>query len=264
MSPMVEYYPSRCIGCGKCFGCCPQNAQIMEGDRHCIDREQCTGCGLCVNECYSGALVLKGSRISIDTVMETVLADKAYYYESGGGVTISGGEPVLQCDFVTGILERCKRENIHTALQTAGNYDYELVENILPGLDMIMYDLKAYDSKIYEKFIHGDRDLMFHNLERLIKEYQGVLAVRTPCIGSVNDTEEEICNIAQALSKMGRISYYQLLPYHGLGKAKYDALDIEYAKEFFTPTMEKIRMLENSAAYFVPVFNQDRGMISGI
>jgi pyruvate formate lyase activating enzyme len=260
--PTVEFYPSRCIGCGKCFDCCPHDAQILDGDRHYIDRDRCTGCGLCVNECYSTALVLKGSSVSIDMVMETILADKVSYQESGGGVTISGGEPVLQCDFVANLLGRCKEENIHTALQTAGNYNYELLKNILPGLDMVMYDLKAYDCEIYKKFIHGDRDLIFRNLEQMIKEYRGVIAVRTPCIGSVNDTEEEICNIVRVLSKMGRISYYQLLPYHGLGKVKYDALNIEYAGEFFTPDFEKIRALEDLAARFVPVFNQDRGMVN--
>jgi pyruvate formate lyase activating enzyme len=195
--------------------------------------------------------------------METLLADRAYYEESGGGVTLSGGEPVLQKAFAAGILSACKAEGIHTALQTAGNYPFSELEPLLPHLDMIMYDIKGFDPEIYSRYIRGSRDRILNNLKYLAKQFPGVLAVRTPCVGSVNDTDEEIEGIARLLAENGNIAYYQLLPYHGLGKAKYDALGEAFADYCYTPPPSRIEELERIASRYVPVFRQDRGIIQG-
>jgi pyruvate formate lyase activating enzyme len=260
--PQLEFYPSRCIGCGHCFERCPNHAHTLAEDgAHRIDRAKCVGCGRCAEECYASALIIKGRSVSLDELMETILADKPYYDESGGGVTLSGGEPALQNDFARAILAACKEAGIHTAIQTAGNYPFALLESLLPHLDMVMYDIKGYSHGIFEWFVHGDRELIFDNLKRLATTFQGTLAVRTPCVGSVNDTPEEIERIAQMLRDIGNVAYYQLVPYHGLAKVKYDALDVAFAHNCKTPSPESIRALEQLASRYVPVFNTEQGML---
>jgi pyruvate formate lyase activating enzyme len=233
----------------------------MEDGRHRIHRDKCTGCGRCAAECFSTALVLKGKRISADELLGTILSDRAYFEESGGGVTFSGGEPVLQSEFAAELLAACKKHGLHTALQTAGNYPYERLEFLLPHLDLIMYDIKGYSPEIYQWFVKGDRERVFENLWRLNEEFPGALAVRTPCVGGVNDTEAEIENIARMVGGLKNIRYYQIIPYHGLAKVKYDALDETFANQCTTPPPEKIRALEDLASKYVTVFNQDRGFI---
>lgn len=259
--PQIEFYPTRCIGCGKCFAVCPADAHKLQNGEHIIDRSACTGCGKCAETCYATALVKKGETASVDKVMEQVLADKLYYEQSGGGVTLSGGEPLLQPEFSRAILERCKAEGLHTAIETAGNVPYTAFEMVLPYTDMLLYDVKGYAPWIYQWHIHGDRERIFSNLMRLGEEFPGALAVRTPVVGSVNDTEEEIGNIAQLAQRLENLAYYQLMPYHALGKAKYDALNAHFEKSYYTPPPERMTELEDLAARYVTVFNYTRGYI---
>jgi pyruvate formate lyase activating enzyme len=193
--------------------------------------------------------------------LAAVLSDRSYYEESGGGVTLSGGEPVLQNEFAAGLLAACKKEGIHTALQTAGNYPFGQLEYLLPHLDLVMYDIKGFTPETYTFFVRGDRDRIFENLKRLGETFKGEVAVRTPCVGGVNDTEEEIEGIARVAGGIKNIKYYQLIPYHGLAKVKYDALDEEFARQCATPAPERIRAFEDLASKYVTVFNQDRGFI---
>jgi pyruvate formate lyase activating enzyme len=236
-------------------------AHITEDGKHRIDRDKCTGCGGCAAECFSTALVVKGRKVLLEELLDTILSDRSYYEESGGGVTLSGGEPVLQYAFAAEVLEACKKEGIHTALQTAGNYPFEHLEGLLPYLDFIMYDIKGYKQEIYQFFIKGDRDRIFGNLKMLGEGFKGEVAVRTPCVGGVNDSEEEIEGIARMASGIKNIKYYQLIPYHGLAKVKYDALDEKFAQQCAPPAPEKIRAFEDLASQYVTVFNQDRGFI---
>ncbi|MDR1443953.1 MAG: glycyl-radical enzyme activating protein [Treponema sp.] len=261
VKPQIEFYPSRCIGCGRCFKVCPQGAHITEGGEHRIDRPRCTGCGRCAVDCFSSALVLKGRNISVDGLLENILSDRSYYEESGGGVTLSGGEPVLQSEFALRVLAACKREGIHTALQTAGNYPFERLESLFPYLDLIMYDIKSFSAETYRSCAGGDRERIFANLGLLGERFGGETAVRTPCVGGVNDTDREIEGIARMAGGLRNIAYYQLIPYHGLAKAKYDALDEQFAARCTTPPPERIKELEALASRYVTVFNQDRGII---
>jgi pyruvate formate lyase activating enzyme len=205
--------------------------------------------------------VLKGRTIPADELMESILSDRSYYEESGGGLTLSGGEPVLQSEFAALILAACRKEGIHTALQTAGNYPFELLEPLLPHLNLIMYDIKGFSLRTYQFFVRGDRDRVFANLRLLGERFGGDVVVRTPCVGGVNDTDKEIEGIARMAGELRNIRYYQLIPYHGLAKAKYEALDEEFASQCSTPPPERVRELESLAARYVTVFNQERGII---
>ena len=236
----LEYYPSRCIDCGRCREVCPYDALQRDEEGKLVARERCLPCTFCSEICYAGALVQKSRTVTVSEVMQPVLADLVYYEESGGGVTLSGGEPLLQSAFALDLLQACKERGLHTVIQTAGNYPYETLQPLLNYTDMIMYDLKAMNPQIYDDFIPGaDRELILANLVLLGQEHDLELVVRTPCIGGVNDSCGEVMAIATWLQQVGNLKYYQLIPYHGLAKAKYDALGKVFASDFYTPACQR-------------------------
>jgi len=171
IKPELQYYEDRCVHCGKCVNLCPNGAHTLGHDtgtaRHSFNRSVCTACGLCGAECFNNALQVSGKEEDLEEVLRQVLDDKAYYHESKGGVTLSGGEPVLQGDFCEALLKRLKAEGIHTTLQTAGFYPFWMLKRLLPYLDLIMYDIKAMAPEIYHQHIHGDPALAFENLKQL-------------------------------------------------------------------------------------------------
>ena len=232
----------------------------MKNGRHVVDKALCINCGRCAEACYSSALAVSGREVTDGEVMEQLLMDEPYYRRSNGGITLSGGEPVLQWEFAREVLRRCRESGIHTALQTAGNYDFEHLNALLPWLDLVMYDMKAFCEEIYEKKILGDRKRMLENLKALDRREIPII-VRTPVVGSVNDNEQEIEAIARYLSDLTHLVHYILIPYHGLGKAKYDALGLEYQNSFYTPDKERMRQLERTAAKYVKVYNIDTGYV---
>lgn len=248
----LQFFPQRCINCGSCKMKCPQKCHTFIDGKHTINRTNCTACGLCVQNCYTNALVLSGKTMTVDEVMEQVLADITYYRQSGGGITLSGGEPVLQNEFCLALLKQLKNKNVHTAIQTAGNYDYSKLKVLLPYMDLIMYDIKGYNENIYTTHIHGDRNTILENLKRLDKENIPII-VRTPVVGSVNDTKDETLSISKFIHGMRNLKQYVLLSYHGLGKAKYDSLGKLYENSYFTPDNKVIKEFEELAAQYVPI-----------
>ena len=258
--PQLEYYHDRCITCGRCVAACPKGVHTIIDKVHIVNKELCDHCGLCCDSCYTGALALTGKEAAADEIMEQLLMDEPYYKRSGGGITLSGGEPVLQWEFAREILRKCKEAGILTAIQTAGNYTYECLQALLPYLDLIMYDMKAFHEEIYRTRIYGDRNQILGNLKSLDGEGIPVI-VRTPVIGSVNDMDQEIEDIAGYLADLKNLVHYMLIPYHGLGKAKYDALGMEYKNSFYTPQKERMQLLERIAAKHVKVYNPETGYI---
>jgi pyruvate formate lyase activating enzyme len=136
-----------------------------------------------------------------------------------------------------------------------------MIEALLPYLDLVMYDIKGFTLQTYRFFVRGDRDRVFSNLRLLGEKFGGETAVRTPCVGGINDSDEEIENIARMAGALKNIKYYQLIPCHGLAKAKYDALDEQFASQCSAPPPGRVRELEDLASRYVTVFNQDRGII---
>jgi len=248
----IQYYSDRCVYCGNCVACCPQKCHMFINNKHVFNRTNCIACGLCAQSCYINALILLGKSMAVDDVMEQILADIIYYRKSGGGVTLSGGEPVLQSRFCLELLKKIKDFDIHTVIQTAGHYDYFKLKNLLPYVDLIMYDIKAYSENIYSAHIHGDRDTIFNNLIKLDSEGIPII-VRTPIIGSVNDTPEEILLIIKFLQNIKNIKQYVMIPYHTLGKVKYDSLGKLYHSDYYTPSSDVMLNLKNLAAQYLPV-----------
>jgi pyruvate formate lyase activating enzyme len=148
---------------------------------------------------------------------------------------------------------------IHTAVETAGNYPFSNIEPSLPYIDLVLFDVKAFSPGIYERYIHGDREAIFDTLAKLDAAGKKIIA-RTPVVGGVNDTPEEIEAVAAHVRKLQNLVHYQLIPYHALGNAKREALS-EETKDFYTPADDVMAALERAAAKYVPVYNVKRGFI---
>jgi pyruvate formate lyase activating enzyme len=260
IKPQLEFFSERCVACGRCLAACMAGAHSIRDGRHIFHRTLCNNCRKCTESCYSGALVISGRELTVSEVMDQILMDEPYYKRSGGGITLSGGEPVLQWEFAGEILKLCKEYGIHTTLQTAGNYDFECLNALLPYLDLVLYDVKAISEDIYKKEIQGARIRILDNLKTLDSSEIPII-VRTPVVGPVNDNELEIEGIARYLNGLAHLVHYILIPYHGLGKIKYDALGMEYKNSFYTPERERMLQLEKTAAKHVKVYNMETGYI---
>ena len=226
--PELQVLPDKCIGCGACFEACPHGAHVAaEGGRQFL-RERCEACGACAAVCYAGALVIVGREMTVADVLDEVLQDRDYYASSGGGVTVSGGEPLFQRDFCLALLAACKAAGLHTAVETNLAWPWERVESVLPAIDLVMADLKTMDPAVHAEWTGATNEQVLANLRRLAGA--GVeLIVRTPVVPGVNDTPEAVGQIADFLRDLPDLLTYELLPYHPLGAGKYESLGLTYA-----------------------------------
>ena len=220
------FYKDKCVGCGKCARICPYN------------QKDCTLCGKCALYCPSYALEICGAEYTISELFEIIIKDKSYYESSNGGVTFSGGECMLQIDFLTEILKICKKANINTAVDTAGNVPYEYFEKIIPYTDTFLYDIKCISEDLHEKFTGVSNATIISNLKKLSKSFKGKIVVRIPLIGGFNDEDSEIFKIKDFMLQIN-VSNVEVLPYHKMGLHKYEALNMQSA-EFYTPNKEII------------------------
>ena len=230
-TPQMLFYKNKCEGCGKCKEKCP-NAL-----------EKCELCGKCTIYCPHDAREICGKEYTVDEVLREVLKDKSFYESSGGGVTFSGGECMLQIDFLTEILKACKENGIHTAVDTAGHLSYERFEQIIPYTDLFLYDVKCMDSDKHKQYTGVGNELILDNLKKLLAAGMPVW-VRIPIVPTVNDTEEELQKIKEYIFSFGSTEKIELLPYHAMGEHKYAATNKE-AQRFSVPTEEKMRQLKN-------------------
>ena len=201
-------YKNKCVKCGKCKEKC-SNAL-----------KKCNLCGECVAHCLYGAREICGKEVTIEEVIPEILKDKVLYQNSNGGVTFSGGECMLQIDFLEAILKRCKEEGVHTAVDTAGHVSFDKFDRILPYTDLFLYDLKICDNEKHKRFVGVSNEVIISNLKKLISLKKRIW-VRVPVIQGINDTADEILAIADICSGAEKI---ELLPYHAMGEHKYAAL----------------------------------------
>ena len=183
-------------------------------------------CGACARSCYAQAIVLIGREMSAEEVVAEVLEDAAFYRDSSGGVTISGGEPLLQRDFTREVLSLCRSEGIHTAIESNMAWPWDYIAPILPLADLVMMDIKTMSAPLHEEWAGAPNARILDNAIRLSREPRPLI-VRTPVIPGMNDTPEEIVQIAAFISSFPNLEYYELLPYHPLGSDKYRSLGIE-------------------------------------
>jgi len=247
-APELQFFPSKCIGCGACLETCPREAHQVVDSEHVLLRERCVACGQCAETCYAEALVMAGREATASEVMEQVLRDKPFYDNSGGGMTLSGGEPLFQIEFSLELLRIAKAEGLHTAVETNAAWPWERVAQILPSTDLVMMDIKALDAAKHREATGIANALILENARRLSREARSLL-VRTPVIPGFNDTEEDIGAIAELAAGFPNLVAYELLPYHPLGEGKYKSLGMPYrAAGLKTPDKAEVEYLRKSAA----------------
>ncbi len=241
----LKYDDSKCIGCLECMRVCPSNAHIIENQKHKIDRDLCTSCFACADACYSGALQLAGKSMTVEEVMAEILEDKQFYIRSGGGVTLSGGEVMLQSCFASKLLKRCKEENIHTAIDTNMSMEWKFFMEVLPYTDLVIADIKCMDSKLHQKATGKTNYKVLSNIKRIGKIKKPFI-VRTPVIPGFNDNEGNIHETARFLKQFDSLIYYELLSYNPLGESKSIMLG-KPMNSIEVPSREAMKNLANIA-----------------
>jgi len=230
---------SKCISvedCGACIKACPAHA-ISVGDalptnsaKHliCVDYSACIGCGSCAHACIPEALYFCGKDYTVEEVFRRVDQDRSFYEGTGGGVTLSGGEPLSQPEFAVAFLKRCHETGLHTALDTTGYVDSKWIEAVLPHTDIFLFDIKCMDSALHKQLTGVPNELILSNA-RLIAKLGGKMQVRMPIIPGCNDAESLIESAGEFLVTLGEaVQSVQLLPYHKLGQVKYDRIRRAY------------------------------------
>ena len=220
----------KCIGCGKCKAVCPTP-------------ENCTLCGKCTLYCPADARKVCGKEYTVDEIFAEVIKDKAFYESSGGGVTFSGGECMLQVNSLVGILKKCKGSGIHTAVDTAGHVPFASFEKILPYTDLFLYDIKIFDRQKHKQYVGAGNELILENLKKLFMAGAKIW-IRIPVIPDINDCVEEMQAIKEFLSECGKPEKIELLPYHAMGENKYRAIGKE-PQIYKTPDTEKMKQLKD-------------------
>ncbi|MEJ2111528.1 MAG: glycyl-radical enzyme activating protein [Acidobacteriota bacterium] len=229
--PQIGFLKTLCTECGTCFDICPEDAIRKENGVHRIDYSRCTACGDCLDKCSYGALVRYGESKTVADVWDAVRRDKLFYDSSGGGVTVSGGEPLLRADFVRDLFALCRKERIDTCIETCGMAGREALIEVIPVTDHFLFDLKHMDPDIHRKYTGQSNAQVLENARYLLESDIDVV-FRQPLIPGINDSIENIEATSMFLTSLGRTDIrLELMPYHRMGWSKYGALDMKYPME---------------------------------
>ncbi len=214
----ILYQKDFCVGCGKCVDACAENGHFFVNGVHDFSRKRCVGCGACAQVCSTKALKTCGEKKSTEEIIANVMRDKMFYEESGGGLTISGGEPLMQYDFALTLLKLAKECGLNTALETCG-FSYRDLSVINEYTDLWLYDIKLFSKEEHMKYTGVSNEIIFKNLE-LLDEVGGKIVLRCPIIPEVNLFERHFCEIAKLANKLSNVEAIHLEPYHPLGISK--------------------------------------------
>ncbi len=234
--PQIHWIGSRCIGCLTCIESCPKEVLALTSKGICIDRSLCDGCGLCAQECPSTAMELMGETWKLDDLVQEVIKDKVYFEKSGGGITVSGGEPTMQATFVAEFLKRLRERGIQTALDTCGFCSQKALDKLLPHANLILFDLKEMDAGKHKRFTANSNRKILENLIH-VSQYLNThlfpesLWIRTPLIPNTTDTKENIKGIGQWIAHhLGdQVKRWELCCFNNLCKDKYKRLGLTWA-----------------------------------
>jgi pyruvate formate lyase activating enzyme len=251
--PALLHSHDRCIGTDGCDRCLPvcREAAIAIGEDHriAVDRARCDGCGECADVCPTSALEVSGQWLSVADVLAAVEEDDAFYARSGGGLTVSGGEPLAQGEFVVALLGEARSRGIDTAVETSGLCNWKTLRAVASLSDQLFFDIKCLDERKHVEGTGVSNAKILDNFRRLRRELADArVTVRTPIIPGFNDDETEIRAIARFIENAGGAHAYELLPYHQFGEAKYARLGTDYRlSDLRPPSEERMRALEGIA-----------------
>lgn len=235
--PVLMYHRTKCVGCGVCIAVCPTHAIQRDATFGLItNHDECMRCGRCIDACLYGARELVGREVSIGSVMAVLRRDRLYYDNSGGGVTLTGGEPLAQCAFARELLAACQRENIHTAIETSGFAPWKHLESMLPFVDLLFYDLKHIDPEAHHAGSGASNEQILDNLKRVTTVFtSGEIVIRIPYIPGFNDADEVQESMYRLVSGLPNVRRIEVMPYHRFGMAKYSGLGREYSLAGIAP-----------------------------
>lgn len=235
-NPEIMTFQAKCIKCENCAGVCPRGAISVVGGSTAIDWKECDQCLKCAEVCPSGAIETIGEYTSCEGLMKEIVSDLPFYESSGGGVTFSGGEPLVQWEFVLRALKQCKAKNIHTCVDTTGHVPWEVIEKTIPYVDLYLYDLKHFEAESQKERTGVDNRMILANLSNLARSAR--IWLRVPLIPGFNDSEYHLKKVGQ-LAVTLRVEKVCLLPYHCWGESKYERLGRTYYLSGVSPPTEE-------------------------
>ncbi len=225
--PEIFYDKEKCILCGKCGALCPTGSHIFDSNAHTFNRKTCTACGKCADICVATALDIAGKTYTVEQVLKEVLKDKMFYDNSGGGITLSGGEPMLQFDFSSELLKASKNAGLHTCMETCGFSKSENYQKIAQFTDIFLFDYKETNPAKHKEFTGVTNELILKNLFML--DSMGCKTIlRCPIVPSLNDRQDHFEGIAKVANSLKNVIEINIEPYHPLGQSKAMRLDKGY------------------------------------
>ncbi|MBE6087512.1 MULTISPECIES: glycerol dehydratase activator DhaB2 [Clostridium] len=243
VAPQIMFNKNLCTKCGRCQSVCETSAIDMNSVYR-IDKSKCIKCKRCVESCLNGALVLEGKKYSVEEIIKELKKDSVQYRRSNGGITLSGGEVLLQPDFAVELLKECKAYGWHTAIETAMYVNSEAVKKVMPYIDLAMIDIKSMNDEVHKRFTGVSNNIILKNIklsDQLTKE----IIIRIPVIEGFNADLQSIGEIAQFSKSLTNLKRIDLLPYHNYGENKYEAIGRDYLLgELKSPSEDKMERLK--------------------
>lgn len=236
--------PDLCTLCGRCQAVCPSGAiEIIKGNLT-YNQEKCNGCGSCEEHCLRSARQVTGKEYTLESLMQEIEKDRPFYEQSGGGVTFSGGEVMMQIDFVEKLAQRCRDRGISVVIDTCGYVPQKYFERILNYVDLFLYDIKLMNDELHQQFMGKGNKLILDNL-KFLSEEGAKINLRIPLIGGVNTDDGHIRGILEMIKDVS-IQSINLLPYHDVAKDKYRKLNKGYdEKKFYIPSDERLTEIKD-------------------
>ncbi|MBD3214044.1 MAG: glycyl-radical enzyme activating protein [Candidatus Lokiarchaeota archaeon] len=225
LEPQMAYFQEKCVLCGKCVKICPENAITLSDDRIIREKKICKKCGKCVEICPENVVQIIGEEKSIKDIIEIVIRDKPFYDNSGGGITVSGGEPTMQTEFLINLLKNIKKKGIHTAIETCGCFNPEMVEKFVSVVDLFLFDIKHIDPELHEYYTGVSNENILYNFHQIYKLVGPERIIcRIPLIPDVNTDQKTIQGIIDFLKGIGFTGLVHLMPYNRMAKTKYEKI----------------------------------------
>ena len=244
----LGYVEKNCTHCGRCAAACPTGAHyVTEDNRHAFNREKCIKCGKCVGVCYNKNLALYGREMTADELLDELLWDEDFYSSSNGGVTLSGGECLVQADFCAELLRKLKEKGIHTAVDTCGFVSKRAFDKVIPYTDLFLYDFKAYDDDVHKKCTGVSNKIILENLKYL-DEKGCKIEIRIPFVSNYNSDQTE--KAGAFLKDLKNVVGVRILPYHNYASSKYKSLDMTDTLPKALPTDEEMKEAKNIISSF--------------